>query len=62
MAREVWIGIEMVKDDPIVRGVFSKKVRALHAGGKKMFALPVRVNQILPNDFMKNLEQTDADL
>ena len=57
MAREVWIGIELVKNEPVVRGVFSKKVRALHLAGKKMYALPVRINQVLPNDFMKDLEK-----
>ncbi len=65
MAREVWIGIELVmtpdgKLEPVTRGVFTKKVGALRAGNKSKytFALPVRLNQVLSDGyFMKCLEQ-----
>ncbi len=72
MAREVWIGIELVKTPsgklaPVTRGVFTKKVRALRAtrsgGSKFSFALPARLNQILPdNYFMEHVEQEDASI
>ena len=67
MAREVWIGIELVKNaegmfEPTIRGVFSKKVRALNSGNRKdkkyIHALPVRINQRLPESYlMEYLEQ-----
>ena len=65
MAREVWICIELVMDpsgkmEPVTRGVFTKKIRALKAGNKAKytFALPVRLNQILPDGyFMQCVEQ-----
>jgi len=64
VAREMWVCLERVPVqngglDTVLRGVFTKKVRAQKAGtGKYVFIIPVRVNQVLPdNYFMEHLEQ-----
>ena len=65
MARELWVCMEVVKNAEgdlyslVTRGVFTKKVRAQHAvaNPKRTFVLPVRINQVLPEDyFMQHVE------
>ncbi len=65
MAREVWVSIELVtipsgKLEPVTRGVFTKKVKALKADNRPKFtyAMPVRLNQVLPDGYFgRHVEQ-----
>jgi len=56
VAREMWVCLERVPTlsgglDTVLRGVFSKKVRAQNASdGQYTLIIPARVNQVLTDD------------